>query len=251
MHITCSRNGQPHLVIHTKRRCHSAKCSAGTHNNLYQALRDYQHGFRQHRSCETQLIKTVHDFAQCLNQHGQCDVLLLDFSKAFDRVLHSRLFYKLQFYGIRAPLLQWIINFLTGRSQQVVLNSKQSNSNNVISGVPQGTVLAPLLFLIYINDLPTNVLSKVGMYADDVILYSNISSVEDCHLLQKDLELLSQWSFKWKMSFNAKKCEFLRITNKKNFVPFRYRINNDIPYSWLFSKGFYFRIFRKGLPFRK
>ena len=88
------------------------------------------------------------------------------------------------------------------------------------SGVPQGIVLAPLLFLIYFNNLPTSVIGKVGLYADDVILYSDISSVEDCNLLQNDLDLLTQWSHKWQMSFNAKKCEFLRVTNKKSFIPY-------------------------------
>jgi len=121
------------------------------HLNLHQALRNEQHGFRQHRSCETQLISAVHDFAQILNQQGQCDVLLLDFCKAFDKIPHSRLFYKLKFYGIKGSLLTWIVNFLSDQSQQVVLDNQRSDLNIVISGVPQRTVLAPLLFLIYIN----------------------------------------------------------------------------------------------------
>ena len=101
-------------------------------------------------------------------------MLLLDFCKVFDKVPHSRLFHR-QFYGIKGPLLFWIKNFLSDRSQ-VVLDNKQSDSCNVLSGVPQGTVLAPLLFLIYINDLPLHVLSKVRLYADDVILYTQIST---------------------------------------------------------------------------
>ena len=176
------------------------------HLDHHQALRDEQHGFWQHRSCETQLITTVHDFAQCLNQRGQCDGLLLDFCKAFDKVPHFHLFHKLQFYGIKGPLLSWIKNFLSDRSQQVVLDNKQSDSCNVLSGVPQGTVLAPLLFLIYINDLPLHVSSKIQLYADDVILYSNIYSMEDC---QCDLDSLTQWAHKWLMTFNPIKCEFL------------------------------------------
>ena len=174
------------------------------HLNHYQALRDEQHGFQRHRGCETQLISTVHDFAQILNQRGHCDVLLLNFCKAFDKVPHFRLFNKLQFYGIKGSLLTWIMNFLLDRSQQVVLDNKHSDSNNVTSGVPQGTVPAPLLFLIYINDLPTNVLNKVRLYANDVLLYSKIITEEDCHLLQKDLDLLIQWSNKWLMTFNPK-----------------------------------------------
>ena len=168
----------------------------------------------------------MHDLAQCLNQRGQCDVLLLGFCKAFDKVPHCRLFNKLQFYGIQGSLLNWIKNFLTDHSQQVILDNKQSISCKVLSGVPQGTVLAPLLFLIYINDLPLHVSNKVRLYADDVILYSYIYSMDDCYKLQKDLDSLTMWSNKWQMFFNPRKCEFLRITNKKNFISFTYHIND-------------------------
>ena len=89
----------------------------------------------------------------------------------------------------------------------------------MLSGIPQGTVLAPLLFLIYINDLPLHVSSKVRLYADDAILYSNIYSVEDCHQLDRDLDSLTQWAHKWLMTFNPIKSEFLRITNKINIIP--------------------------------
>ena len=103
------------------------------YSSMFEHLnRHEQHGFWQHRSCEIQLIITVNDFAQCLNQ------------QAFDKVPHSGLFHKLQFYGIEGPLLTWIKNFLSDRSQEVVLNNKQGDSCN--AGVPQGTVLAPLLF---------------------------------------------------------------------------------------------------------
>ena len=106
--------------------------------------------------------------------------------------------------------MNWIKNFLTDRSQQVILDNKQSTSCNVLSGVPQGTMLAPLLFLIYINDLPLNVSnSKVRLYADDVILYSYIYSMDDCCNLQKDLDSLTMWSHKYQMFFNPRKCEFL------------------------------------------
>ena len=92
----------------------------------------------------------------------------------------------------------------------------KSHATPVLSGVPQGTVLAPLLFLMYINDLPTCVRNKVRLYADDVLLYSYVYSKDDCISLQQDLNALEQWSHKWQMPFNPKKCEFLRITNKKS-----------------------------------
>jgi len=112
------------------------------------------------------------DFARTLNEGGQTDVYIaLDFSKAFDRVPHGRLLYKLDHYGICGPVLQWIQYFLENRSQQVVIEGQESCSIKVSSGVPQGTVLAPLLFLCYINDLPSQVKSKVKLhvYADDVL----------------------------------------------------------------------------------
>ena len=95
------------------------------------------------------------------------------------------------------PLLSWLKAFLTDRSQYVILNNMKSYATSVLSGVPQGTVLAPLLFLIYINDLPTCVQNKVRLYADDVLMYSYINSKDDCISLKKDLTALEQWSHKW------------------------------------------------------
>ena len=145
-------------------------------------------------------------------------MLLLDFCKAFDEVPHCHLFSKLQFYGVQGSLWRWIKNFLTNHSHQVIIDNKRSDSCNVISGVPQGTVLAPLLFLIYCNDLPLHVSNKVRLYTDNVILYSYIYSMDDCCKLQKDLDSLAHWSHKWQMHIDARKCEFLRLTNKKNHI---------------------------------
>ena len=193
-----------------------------THHNI---LCNQQHGFRQSRSCETQLILTVNDFAESLNNGEQTDVIFLDFSKAFDKVSHH-LFYKLYHYGIRGDILDWIKNFVSNRSQCVIVDGQQSNFSGVSSGVPQGTVLAPLLFLCFINDLPTRIASKIKLYADDVLLYATIHSQEDCHSLQKDLDTLDQWAINWKMSFNLQKCEFLRITNKKHPILACYSLQN-------------------------
>ena len=153
---------------------------------------DEQHGFRHGRSCETQLLLTINDFAESLNNNGQTDAILLDFSKAFDKVLHQHLYHKLHHYGIQGNTLEWLKDFLTGRRQQVLVNGEQSDVTQVTSGVPQGTVLAPLLFLCFINDLTKNILSTVRLYADDVILYTPINSKEDCYQLQKDLTILER-----------------------------------------------------------
>ena len=113
-------------------------------------------------------------------------------------------------------LLRWIKSFLTNRSQQVVVNGEYSQLCKVTSGVPQGSVLGPLLFLCYINDIAHNVSSKIRLYADDTLLYRrrSIHSEQDVVALQNDLDTLSQWADVWQMSFNPSKTEFLRITNK-------------------------------------
>ena len=156
------------------------------HLEHYQILSDEQHGFRKGRSCESQLITTVNDFEECLNQRRQCNIILLDFSKAFDRVPHSLLFHKLSHCGVNGTLFSWLKSFLHGRSQYVVLENQQSHSTPVLSGVLQGTVLAPLLFLLYISDLPTCVCNKIKLYDDDVLLYSFIHTVNDCITLQRE-----------------------------------------------------------------
>ena len=203
---------------------HIVFSSISKHLQNHEVLCDGQHGFRQKRSCESQLITTINDFAKCLNEKGQCDVLILDFRKAFDKVPHARLFKKLDHYGIHGALLHWLKSFLTNRSQHVVLDNQKSHPTPVTSGVPRGTVLPPLLFLLYINDLPSRVRSRVRLYADDVLLYSYIKSETDCHTLQEDLDALVEWARTWQMEFNPSKCEFLQITNKMNPTVYNYHI---------------------------
>ena len=198
-----------------------------THLTQYDILSDQQHGFRHLRSCETQLILTVNDLAESLNKMEQTDVIFLDFSKAFDRVSHPHLFHKLHHYGIRGHLLTWIKDFVSNRSQCVIVNGHQSDPAPVTSGVPQGTVLAPLLFLCFINDITNKITSRIRLYADDVLLYTTIHLQEDCQRLQKDLHTLEEWAITWKMLFNSQKCEFLRVTNKKYPILMQYNIQGE------------------------
>ena len=168
---------------------------------IYNILTPYQHGFRKQRSTESQLIITVNDLISSLNHSEQLDAILLDFSKAFDKVPHKRLLHKLHHYGVRNNALQWIESFLSNRTQQVTLDGVASASAPVTSGVPQGTVLGPLLFLVYINDMPERVRSSCRLFADDSLLYRVIKSPADAELLQDDLDKLQEWESDWLMEF--------------------------------------------------
>ena len=191
-------------------------------------LTPLQHGFRQKRSCESQLLTTLRDFSQSLNQQGQTDAILLDFSKAFDKVDHKLLISKINHSGIHGRLLSWLTSFLDHRVQHVVVDGCVSNSNPVLSGVPQGTVLGPLLFLIYINDIADNLSpgSSLRLFADDSLLYREIKSPIDSVILQKDLDSLQEWETLNKMEFHPGKCQLLRLTNKKKPILTDYKIHN-------------------------
>ena len=198
-----------------------------SHLESLNILCEQQHGFRPGRSCESQLITTLNDITKTIDSGFQTDIIFLDLSKAFDKVPHYSLCNKLSYYGIRGKIISWIRNFLTNRHQRVVLDGFTSESHPVNSGVPQGTILAPLLFLCYINDLPSSIQCKIGLYADDTILYSTIHTLSDCITLQKDLDSLTQWATKWKMSFNPDKSEHMKITHKHNPVLFNYTLKNQ------------------------
>ena len=158
---------------------HMVHSSIMTHFDRWNILSDSQHGFRKRRSCETQLIETIDDIARHLSDGSQVDVILLDFEKAFDKLPHSRLLNKLDFYGVRGNINRWIRAFLSHRKQQVVLEGVKSNQEDVLFGFPQGTVLCPLLFLTYINDMPEFSDSNVRIFADDSLLYRVIQMPED------------------------------------------------------------------------
>jgi len=141
---------------------------------------------------------------------------VFDFSKAFDSVPHPRLLAKLDFYGICNSNLHWISSFLSARKQRVTLNGTQPSWHSVISGVPQGTVLGPLLFLLYINDIVTNISSEIRLFADDCIVYRTITYQSDCMALQADIDILLNQSNVWQMKFNPSKCHILSIGRQRN-----------------------------------
>ena len=207
---------------------HIIQSSTMRHLDDNAILHDAQHGFRKRRSCETQLIITTTDLHKALDNNLQADGILLDFSKSFDKVPHNRLALKLDYYGIRGNNLSWIRSFLSNRKQKVVLNGKQSETIPVTSGVPQGTVLGPFLFLIYINDLPDRVGSSTArLFADDCLLYRNVKSTRDAEKLQHDMDQLQEWEQDWMMQFNPSKCQSIHFTRKRNPITHTYTIHGQ------------------------
>ena len=192
-------------------------------NNI---LRDEQHGFREGRSCLTNLLETIEQWTEIIDQGDSIDVAYLDFRKAFDLVSHRHLTYKMSKYGITGQLLRWVESFLYNRTQRVVIRGSVSESFAVTSGVPQGSVLGPVLFLIYINDLPLDVVSPLSLFADDSKIFTKIVSeknksnkksnnnVNGNEILQKDLDSVRDWASKWKMEFNVDKCKIMHLGNR-------------------------------------
>ena len=161
----------------------------------------------------------MYDWTNILNKgKGQIDVIFLDFSKAFDVVPHHCLLMKLYMYGITGKTHRWIEDFLGNRTQEVVVNESKSERGMIKSGVPQGTVLGPLLFLIYINDIESQITSSIHLFADDSALYRPIYSESDSLSLQEDIFKLQKWANTWQMAFNVNKCKLLRITYRKSSV---------------------------------
>ena len=165
---------------------------------------------------------TYNGWASILNTKGQVDAIMLDFSKAFDKVSHTKLIHKLQYCGISGKILLWLSAFLINWSQFVSVECSHSSYTKVFSGVPQGTVLGPILFLIYINVIANSCDSTIRLLADDTVIYRNISSSSYHDLLQHDLDNLETWAAILQMSFNATKCKLLSITNKKKQSEFAY-----------------------------
>ena len=178
---------------------------------------DKQFGFLEGRSTVLQLLNVVDKWTEILDRGGAVDVIYCDFQKAFDTVPHKRLIKLLSYYGICDPVLSWIRDFLNKRKQQVSVNGCKSETFDVISGVPQGSVLGPLLFIIYINSM----IEKAGntdifLYADDLKIYKEIASEEDMDKLQEDLDRLYDWTRYSLLKFHPDKCEIMRLSSTKS-----------------------------------
>ena len=179
-------------------------------------LSNKQFGFLRGRSTVLQLLKVVDKWTDIMDKGSVIDVIYCDFQKAFDTVPHKRLLEILIHYGITDPVLSWVQDLLSNRRQQILVTGCKSEIFEVISGVPQGSILGPLLFIIYINSM----IDKTGsldlfLYADDLKIYNEINteitSREDALILQSDLSLLEQWSKHWLLNFHPDKCHVLTL----------------------------------------
>ena len=194
-----------------------------------------QHGFINGKSCTTQMVSFTYDLAVTLNNKSKSDVIYFDFAKAFDSVSHDLILKKLKNnFGIDGLMLRFIKAYLQGRKQQVVIGGVNSSVLPVNSGVPQGSILGPLLFVLFINDMFNSISSdtNIALYADDTKIWREIIYSKDHFTLQKDIDKLFEWSLANKMKFHPSKCKALSVTNQQNilhnlpFTIFNYKLGS-------------------------
>ena len=195
---------------------------------MYNIINNHQHGFRPAHSCQSQLILLTEDILRAMDAQKQVDLILLDFCKAFDKVPHQRLLTKLKYYGIQGNLLNWITKWMTKRQQRVILDNKVSDFLPVKSGIPQGTILGPLMFLLYINNIDQNISSTIRLFADDCIMYRIVNTSEEACNLQHDLNKIMNWCKTWQMQLNLNKCAILRCTRSSSPILFDYIIDGKV-----------------------
>ena len=182
-----------------------------------------QHGFSSRHSTTTQLLECVHDCSIALDDKNSVDISYVDFSRAFDSVVHSKLICKLSSYGISDDLLVWLETFLLGRSQCVVINNFVSLPSDVLSGVPQGSVICPLLFLLYVNDVVEIFDDRVTckLFADDLKMYTVLSKSIHTSPLSEALERLIHWSRTWQLGINIDKCSIVHLGRQPSLFSYK------------------------------
>ena len=192
---------------------------------IFKHLFNYLHGnnlismnqsrFTPGDSTTNQLVSIYHDVCTSLDNQRDIQLIFFDISKAFDKMWHKGLLFKLETVGIKGNLLSWFHNYLSNRKQRVVLNGKTPSWKSVNAGVPQGSVLGPLMFLIYINDISINLSCKTTLFADDTSLSKQITNSQVCELeIQNDLKTIETWAEKWKVTFNPKKSDALLVSRR-------------------------------------
>ena len=193
------------------------------HKHVFNFFRDYniitsfQSGFIPGDSTVNQLTDIYNTFCKALDEGKEVRAIFCDISKAFDRVWHKGLLFKLNSVGICGSLLSWFTDYLDSRKQRVVLPGVNSNWSSLKSGVPQGSILGPLLFLLYINDIVENINSSIRLFADDTSLYIIVDDpIEAASQLNSDIEKVHEWATKWLVTYNPTKSESIIFSRKRN-----------------------------------
>ena len=181
------------------------------HLERHRLVRESQHGFRRSGSCLSNVLQFLDRVTGVVDEGDPVDVIFLDFSKAFDTVQHSRLLDRVEEHGIAGNVLRWIRAWLAGRRQRVCIGGKMSGWRDVKSGVPQGSVLGPLLFIIFVNDIDVDIVSWLLKFADDLKIFARVRDEEDQKVVQKDLNMLEDWTGDSKMKFNVQKCKVMHL----------------------------------------
>lgn len=202
------------------------------HNSLYNHVKntidEHQHGFMKGRSTSTNLVCISQFIANTLDNHSQVDVIYTDLSKAFDSLDHSILLDRLECFGVSSSLFNLIKSYLSNRFQFVQYRGYRSKNISVISGVPQGSILGPLLFNIFIDDI-INIFKQHNinylLYADDIKIYVEVRSHQDCIRMQNCLQEISQWCISSRLTLNIKKCNVMTFTRKNNYITYDYILN--------------------------
>ena len=187
---------------------------------------DTQHGFRNKRSCMTSLLDFI---AKVIDTNDTDDnkavAVYLEFQKAVDKVSHERLMVKVYAHGIQSDAARWSRNWLAGHCQRVCINQSYRNWAPDTSGIPECSVLDPLLFLIYTNDLDTNIVRIISKFADDTKLRYRVKNLDNITELQEDINKLVEWANKWQMNFNVHKCSVMHIEH--NNMQGNYNMSNQ------------------------
>lgn len=226
------RNYRPIIILNVIPKLFKSIFYDGMSSAFESIIIEQQHGFRRGRSTITNLCVYTQYLTAALESGMQVDAVYTDFSKAFDKVNHSVLLSKLEAYGVSGMTLQWLSSYLRDRTLVVKIKGQLSNKIFPTSGVPQGSHLGPLLFIIFINDIKNYIKScEFICYADDLKLYREIKSIDDMLMLQDDLESLYDWSVINKLPLNFEKCETITFTKKRKTMNYYYNINGTVLFS--------------------
>nr|CAH7717054.1 unnamed protein product [Callosobruchus chinensis] len=197
---------------------------------LHQLINNRQYGFRHQRSTGDLLAYVTHVWNKLIHSFGEAHVVALDISKAFDQLWHASLLNKLPSYGLPVKLCDWLADFLSGRKITVVVDGFSSSFHNINAGVPQGSVLAPTLFLLHINDLLSSTTSSIHSFADDSTLHAGIMSnrpISVVELERRRLEAITAWGLKYMVEFNASKTQYCTLSNKRSPSEHSVLMNNQ------------------------